>query len=284
MSIQSHYFKVIPELQDYVDFVVYFECSNNFFTDRLLPSTHVVLFINAECPIILYPNCDKKQPILIKKGVLKGLHERPYGIELGEFTRTLSIRFKPCAAYSLLLEPMSSITNRIVPAEEMKIPGFAELHNEFNKTTDPEKIENMVNEYLMAHLKPTEFDRPRVFCALDMMKSLKTKNRLPDLAKGAGVSTKHLNFLFDKYIGLSPKKLSNILRFNELLQQITNNQDNDWMTVVEKFGYYDQSHFIRDFKKFTCLTPTEFINDYHFIDNNLFRKDMNEMQDVLATV
>ncbi len=275
MSIQSYYFKVIPELQDYVDFVVYFEGSNSFFPDRMIPSTHVHFFINAGSPIVIYPNCNKKNPVAIPKGLLKSLHERPYCIELGEFTRSVSIRFKPCAAYSLVLEPMNLISNKIIPAEEMKVPGFIDLHNEFKNISDPEKIKKMVNDYLLAHLKPKEFDRPRIFKALQMMKDLKAEVTLPALAKEAGVSTKHLNTLFDKYIGLSPKKFGCIMRFNELLPQIAKHQHNDWMSVVEKFGYHDQSHFIRDFKRFTGLTPTEFVKDFLFIDNNVFRKSKN---------
>jgi len=240
-----------------------------------MPSIHVHLFINTGSPIIIYPNCDKKKPVCITKGWLKGLHEKPYGIELGEYTRSISIRFKPCAAYALLLKPMNLISNKIIPAEDMEIPGFTSLHSEFEKNTDPEKIEKIVNDYLKAHIKPKEFDRPRIFNVLQKIQNQKSKAGLPELAEEAGVSTKHLNTLFDKFIGLSPKKFGNILRFNELLQEITKQQNNDWKVISKKFGYYDQSHFIHDFKKFTGLTPSEFIKNYLIIDNNVFRKDMN---------
>lgn len=284
MNIRSHYFKVSPELQDYVDFAVYFECQGNFFTDRLLPTTYVHMFMNAGSPITIYQDCNKNKSVNISKGWLKCLHETPYGIELGEITRTLSIRFKPCAAYALVLQPMNTISNAVIPAEEMNIPDFDNFHKEFNKSNKPEHVEKIVNDYLMAHLNQNEYDRPRVFCAIDKLMLLKSEATIPLLANEAGVSTKHLNALFDKYIGLSPKKFGNILRFNELLQEITKCSNNDWMSVVEKYGYHDQSHFIHDFKKFTCLTPTEFINDYHFIDNNLFLKDKNKIHDLSATV
>jgi len=275
MSIISYYFKVIPELQDYVDFVVYYEGANSFFLDRLIPSNHVSLFINTGNPITVYPNCNKKKPVIIHQGWLKCLHERPYGIELGEYTRSLSIRFKPCAAYSLTLQPMNLLSNKIIPSEELKISKFSNLYDEFASITDTDKIEKLVNDYLVTHLKPEIFDRPKVSKALQIMQDLKSEVRLPFLAKEVGVSTKHLNSLFNKYLGLSPKKFGCIMRFNELVPQIANRKYDDWMSVVENFGYYDQSHFIRDFKKFTGLTPTEFIKDFLFIDNNLFLKSKN---------
>ena len=272
MNIHSYYFKVIPELRDYVDFVLFFEGEKVFFPDRLIPSPYTHLLVNSGNPFEIFPNNDKKNPVSIRDGWLKSLHEKPYGIRLGEYTRIVSIRFKPCAAYSLTLRSMIDLSNKIIQAEELENICFPELLREFRNASSPEKIEKMVNDYLLARLKPEAFDQPRVYKALELMKNKKSNVRVPELAKIASVSTKHLKFLFDKYIGLSPKKYGCLLRFNALAPLIANEEYSDWMTVVEKFGYYDQPHFNRDFKKFTGLTPTEFVKDFHLIDNNVFRK------------
>ena len=285
MRLHSYSFKIPSELHAYVDFAIYFEGGNIYYPDRLIPSPHSHFFINAGSPITLYPNCTKQNPVQINKGWIKCLHERPYCIKLGDYTKSVSIRFKPAAAYSLLAKPMHLYSNRILPAEKMDIPQFENLHEALLKTAYPAEVQSLVSNYLIQQLNPQSFELARVFKALELMSTFRSETSIQDIAYKIGVSTKYLITLFDKYIGLSPKKYRCILRFNALLPEIANWEYDDWMSLVVNYGYFDQSHFIRDFKRFTGLTPTEFINDYIFIDNNVFRKDANKqlLQPEMAT-
>lgn len=95
-----------------------------------------------------------------------------------------------------------------------------------------------------------------------------------DLAKEAFVSTRQLERLFHEYIGITPKKLSNLVRYQFLWRDILLEKDFDVLNAVHKYGYTDQSHLLREFKR------------YHSMDIQKARMfafhDVENIQDVSA--
>lgn len=91
------------------------------------------------------------------------------------------------------------------------------------------------------------------------------------LAKESFVSTRQLERLFHEYIGITPKKLNNLIRYQFLWRDILREADFDVLSDVHKFGYTDQSHLLREFKR------------YHSIDIHKARsiafKDVENIQD-----
>lgn len=101
------------------------------------------------------------------------------------------------------------------------------------------------------------------------------------LAAETGVSQKHLIHLFREQVGLAPKRYARIVRLNALLRQMSaptapasasasarladaarNGAPRtrpDWADLAVRFGYYDQAHFVREFREFTGTTPTGFL-------------------------
>lgn len=95
-----------------------------------------------------------------------------------------------------------------------------------------------------------------------------------NLAKESFVSTRQLERLFHEYVGITPKKLSNLVRYQFLWKDILNEPDLDVLSAVHKYGYTDQSHLLREFKR------------YHSMDIHKARmiafKDVGNIQDVFA--
>jgi AraC-like DNA-binding protein len=70
---------------------------------------------------------------------------------------------------------------------------------------------------------------------------------------------KQFERIFSKYVGVNPKKFASIVRFQNVLQ--TNSKGKRRLSQIAVYnGYYDQSHFIHDFKSLTGLTPKAFFN------------------------
>ena len=91
------------------------------------------------------------------------------------------------------------------------------------------------------------------------------------MATAAGVSERQLERLFKKYIGLSPKYYARIIRFNYIFKLI-HLKNTSWAEVVYQSGFYDQSHFIRNFKAFTGEDPSS----YYFEEKNMANFFLNK--------
>jgi AraC-like DNA-binding protein len=75
-----------------------------------------------------------------------------------------------------------------------------------------------------------------------------------------GYSQKHTIKLFKENVGVTPKEFLRVIRFQKAIQQIENQISVDWSQIAFDCGFYDQSHFIADFKRFSGFTPSEYIN------------------------
>lgn len=78
-----------------------------------------------------------------------------------------------------------------------------------------------------------------------------------EVAKECFVSTRQLERLFHEYIGITPKKLCNLVRYQFLWNDILNNPDFRVLDAVYQYGYTDQSHLIREFKRYHSMDIRE---------------------------
>jgi AraC-like DNA-binding protein len=79
------------------------------------------------------------------------------------------------------------------------------------------------------------------------------------LAEETNISYRTLHRLFQNYMGLPPKEYLKIVRFNKVCDYLRSHACCNWQDIVIQFGYYDQAHFIREFKKIMKLTPKNFL-------------------------
>jgi AraC-like DNA-binding protein len=80
-----------------------------------------------------------------------------------------------------------------------------------------------------------------------------------DLAVEAGVTRKYLADLFRRDVGISPKAIARVYRFQSALKILAGRERVPWVELAAHCGYYDQSHLTRDFKAFSGFTPGEFV-------------------------
>jgi AraC-like DNA-binding protein len=87
-----------------------------------------------------------------------------------------------------------------------------------------------------------------------------TGGRIPieELATQTGFTRKHLGTLFQQQVGLSPKALARIHRFRGALALLDGSAGQvPWAELAEQCGFYDQSHLINEFRRFTGFSPVE---------------------------
>jgi AraC-like DNA-binding protein len=82
---------------------------------------------------------------------------------------------------------------------------------------------------------------------------------IASLTEAAGVSSTHLAARFKHVVGVTPKRLARTYRFAEVVTSINPAREVDWAEVAHRAGYYDQSHFTHELRRFTGLTPTGYL-------------------------
>ena len=81
---------------------------------------------------------------------------------------------------------------------------------------------------------------------------------IEQLAEETGYTARYIDKCFRTEVGLSPKQLAKIFRFQAAVQALNDRSDKTLTEVAAELGYYDQSHFVRDFKALSGLTPKKY--------------------------
>ena len=80
-----------------------------------------------------------------------------------------------------------------------------------------------------------------------------------ELSDEIGISSRRLVDVFSQQVGLTPKLFARVQRFQNVIQNLPPEQDVDWTDVALGCGYYDQAHFIHDFRSFSGLSPSTYL-------------------------
>lgn len=132
------------------------------------------------------------------------------------------------------------------------------------ETTDFEKqIEIFLDAYIPIYENSNVLSTKEniVICSLD--KIIESGGRIPIslLCEKLGYSERYLNGIFRDYIGISAKTAESVIRFQTVLNKIENlSYDKNLTDISQSCGYFDQSHFIKEFRKFSGMTPKKFQN------------------------
>ncbi len=183
---------------------------------------------------------------------LSGLMESARVIGIAPEDKFLGIRFQPYALALLLAKDVSIFNDKSVPLEEIDKALEEDMRGLFDKNKEGNKI---LNEYFERFFSNTSIDRV-LLDSLDLILASHGNISVADCAEALEVHPKKLERLFIRYMGLSLKKYSKIIRFYDVHTVLREEGLGNLTQKILDKGYFDQAHFNRDFKKLTGLTPS----------------------------
>ncbi|WP_395374215.1 AraC family transcriptional regulator [Marinicella sp. W31] len=188
---------------------------------------------------------------------IAGLHQSSYKLRIFPDTKIISVRFKPGGFKYFNPEKQDNFSNkRICISEIWGLKGkklIERISNEEDENTKISIIINFLHENYNGERKSIIDNLVRVIIKNDGIVDLKK------LADSCNLSVTHLRKVFREEIGLSPKKFSKIIKVNSILKKVVYAKEKrDLMNLAHSFHYYDQSHFIKDFKEIVGYKPTEY--------------------------
>ena len=183
---------------------------------------------------------------------LSGLMESARVISIASKDRFFGIRFQPYALAILWGEDVSKFNDKTVPLEGLDKVLEDDVREIVEKSQNPHEE---FNEYFEALFSDKCIDEV-LLNALDLIEGYHGNISVADCAVRLKIHPKKLERLFIKYLGVSVKKFSKIIRFHDIHSVLREEGLGDLTQKVLDKGYFDQAHFNRDFKKLTGLTPS----------------------------
>lgn len=168
------------------------------------------------------------------------------------------VQFKPRALSSLLPFVRNSakelMSNCICNADEVFGTSVNQLA-QYLKNKPADQIALEIDHWLSGF-----YQADREGFLVEMASELKSQCSPSAIMAKTNYSYSTLERYFKKETGLTPKKYQSLQRYKYAVEEIYSTQNIDWMHYVNKYGYYDQSHFIKEIKRYTTFTPAQLLS------------------------
>lgn len=200
--------------------------------------------------------------ILQPRTMVLGQISEPFFVEPTGVVHSFAIRFYPYGFANFTSIPIKALANRETPLGLLlgeKIAGDLE-HGIVHAVNTAERIAIM-DDFFLHKLKEHMIVDNILKSTVDMMLSAKGNITTSSLLKGELSKRRQLERKFFKQVGMSPKQLGKVIRLQAALKMLLNRKSENLTSIAYESQYYDQAHFIKDFKEFTGVSPKEFYKD-----------------------
>jgi AraC-like DNA-binding protein len=244
--------------------------------ERVLPTGGAQLIVNLkEDETRLYDPDRPHEPAVTAGSVLSSAQTRYQIIDTSEQEYVAGVAFRPGGAALFMPMPAHEVSDIDVPLDE--IWGRARTARLRERLLASRTLDAML-DVLDATLCESWTRRslhPAVSYALGVFDRGPEANSVAAVTQRVGLSAKRFIERFKAEVGITPKRYCRVHRFQRALTEMGRSNRVDWTSVALDCGYFDQAHFIRDFREFSGITPTAyesartaFYNHVKFIQSN----------------
>jgi AraC-like DNA-binding protein len=185
-----------------------------------------------------------------------GPHDRPFVTETPNDRDILIVNLTPAGAHRLLGAPMSELANRWTPLGDLAGAGANVLSDQLRDARTWDERFGRLEAFLVDRCGAGRRPR-RDVSALWRRLSQGSAATVGDVARSEDLSHKHVIQLFREQVGLAPKRVARLARFNRVLRMGRGARRVDWAEVAQACGYFDQAHMINEFRDLAGATPRE---------------------------
>lgn len=248
-----------PPLDGLVDDLYYLEGTPPYARLMLPPAPAALLIVNLGAPFRIRGGADV-ETAEYADGCVVATPARAW--EFGYPLRTTSVgaHLKPWGLAPFLPMPAAELCDRPVTMEQVwGRPAVAELRDRLATADGPHEMLTLLEEELRRRLRETA-GLGLVRRTSSVIVATSGSVAIGELSVAAGVSNTQLARRFKELVGVTPKRLARSQRFASTMLAIDPAGPIDWGDVAAGAGYFDQAHFGHEFREFTGLTPTRYID------------------------
>jgi AraC-like DNA-binding protein len=246
-----------PRLLGYVQsYTGYTEWSAAPLGRREVPSPEVTLILSPSTPLKVGDAGGKPAR---HTSFVAALHDRHALVEHDGFQEGVEVRLTPLGAHALFGLPMHELTNRVIELDELWGRKWEELRERIWELPSWEQRFDVLDAAIAARAARGREHSPEVAWAWQRLCATHGRARVRALADELGWSHRRLIARFREQIGMPPKTIGRILRFDRAAALLRGVEVPGLAEVAFECGYYDQAHLNRDFRDFAGTTPAEYV-------------------------
>lgn len=209
--------------------------------------------------------------ILQPRALVLGQTTEPFYIEPTGTVNSFAVRFYPYGFANFVTRPLKDLANRETHLALLFGEKAAkELEQEIIQADGTKRRIEVIESFLLDKLNNKATIDNIVKTTIDVLLLTKGNIAINTILKEDLSKRRQLERKFLKQIGISPKQLGKVIRLQTALKMLLNGQPESLTHIAYESEYYDQPHFIRDFKEFTGTTPQEFLGDDRMKLSSLF--------------
>lgn len=224
--------------------------------EHILPHAEMELTINLSGNLCFYYPEDNYQPRLFDGLVVGGSRSAFFQVDTATPQSLLAVWFKPGGALPFLGVGAHDLHNQHVSLEALWGPATHVLHERLLEARTASRRFHILEEAFVKRLTEPHTCFEAVQFALSALDTPKPSVRR--VVEQVGMSAPRFIQHFRETIGLPPKRYCRLQRFHQALQLMAYKQHHGWTDLALRCGYFDQAHFINDFRAFAGITPSQY--------------------------
>jgi AraC-like DNA-binding protein len=253
-----HEFQLNAPLTDYIQSIWALESEHAddvYPKSLIMPDGIVELIFHFETPFMTWQDQDSfLQPESFAISMM-----RKY-VEIASTGKSgfVSVRFFPWGAYHFFEKPIQNFLDQTIDASLLWENGSGNIVKELKNTSGMEQRFKVVEQFLLDKLHLHKKQDLPIGDAIRLIRQTKGMLSIEEVCKETGIPKKQLERKFVSSIGTTPKIFSRITRFLNICQNLKESEHKTLIDLTHECGFYDQAHFIKEFKAFSGFTPSDF--------------------------
>nr|WP_157494149.1 helix-turn-helix domain-containing protein [Fulvivirga imtechensis] len=239
--------------------------------DISFPDGCLEIIFNMGAPV--FRATDHKHFVRNPSVELIGQMTQPFSIRSKGKRAMLGIRFYPHTAHYFIKEGMAVFNDEVLHPADLFGSDFLTLSDQVFNAPGMAKKVAILESFLITKLDSIGTKHQIIDHAVKNILTHKNRSDLNSILIDCGISARYLQKLFLQFVGISPKMFIKIIRFQNTFKYLMQ-QEPTLTSVAYDCGYFDQSHFIRDFKLLSGACPTRFLAENHPY-NSFFLQESN---------
>jgi AraC-like DNA-binding protein len=241
-------------------------CSASDYRSRALPrgAVTVVIDVGPRQHLNFYAG-DGRTRLTVPPAFITGPHSASYVSDITAGEPVVAIHFRPGGAFAFLGMPLGDLEDANVGVDEVWGRDGRVLHERLIEAPSVAARFALVEDFLLTRLS-AELN-PNVAAAMAAIED-DPSIRMAHAGEVAGLSTKRLIANFRTEIGLSPKAYARVRRFQAALRRLDSGTASG-AGIAADTGHFDQAHFVREFRAFAGMTPTQYRNQRIVLPNHV---------------